>query len=203
MPKIYCVVKNDIFVAKLSSATVYVFNKAETELLAKFKTDYAYKAEFVSGKNILVAKGTLPNIYIYDLDKMILVKRFHLHGNNQPQDDGFCISSDGKWLYNIEYMNDLLSQINIFDLEALSFVKNVKFEDSGRYAFQSIFAVKKGYEIYGFNRHAPSGVAENFYKFSFDGNRITEGSIIEFDNYRRNDYITIENLNLNKYKSKD
>lgn len=124
MKNFWTYIKNEKFAIGCTGQTVYVYDKNENEL-AKFKDlKYAYRAMFCPNKNIFAVKSTEPYIAFYSLDKMQLLKKIKLKNTHSPQDDGFCFSPDGKQFLNLEFLDDLTSNLVIYDTE--------KFEEIAR-----------------------------------------------------------------------
>lgn len=93
--------ENENYKVGCTGGSVYVFDNDENEI-ARFKgLNYAYRAQFMPKKNILVVKTTGGMLLIYDLNILQLIKRITI-SSVRGQDEGFAFSPDGKWLYNIE-----------------------------------------------------------------------------------------------------
>jgi len=93
--------ENKNFKVGLNGTTIHIFDKEEKEL-AKFQdATYMYRGKFIPNTNIIVVKATSGFLLFYDLDKLELIKKIKF-SNIGSQDENFDITSDGKYLYNIE-----------------------------------------------------------------------------------------------------
>lgn len=105
-----------------NGATIYVYDRNDREL-AKFRdVRYAYTGAFQPGKNVFAAKTTEGSLAVYDLDRMVLIKKIRI-ARVDGQDEGFAFSGDGKFFLNIEKKVSFLeTQLTIYrtsDFEAV------------------------------------------------------------------------------------
>lgn len=126
MLRFYNVIKNEQFRIGCTGRTVWVFDK-NGAVLAKFKDlNYAYQAAISPRGDLLAVKSGQGWLAFYSLKELALVKKFRFSRVNFAQDDGFCFSSDGKYLLNIErHGDDLHSAISVYDTADLSLASRV------------------------------------------------------------------------------
>lgn len=151
MRKFWTYIKNDDFYVGCSGQTVYIYDKNENEL-AKFKDiKYGYDAAFSPTENILAVKSTEVWLAFYSLDSMKLIKKVRLRKpNSQPQDQGFTFSPDGSLFYNIEYQDDLMTHIVVYETE--NFTEANRFFEGEKFVFEQIeFEAQRCYLI-GYER---------------------------------------------------
>ena len=102
MLRFYNVIENEQFRIGCTGRTVWVFDKNGT-VLAKFKDlNYAYQAAISPRGDLLAVKSGQGWLAFYSLKELALVKKFRFSRVNFAQDDGFCFSSDGKYLLNLD-----------------------------------------------------------------------------------------------------
>ena len=123
MPRFYSIIENEHIRIGCTGETVWVLDKNDT-VLAKFKDlSYAYRAAISPRGDLLAVKGGQGRLAIYSLKELSLIKKFRFSKVNYGQDDGFCFSSDGKYLLNIErHEDDLHSAISVYDTADFSLV---------------------------------------------------------------------------------
>lgn len=137
MRKFWSYIKNNEFLVGCSGQTVYVYDKNENEL-AKFKDiKYANDAAFSPTEKILAVKSTDVWLAFYSLDTMKIIKKVRLKKtNSQPQDMGFAFSPDGSLFYNIEYQDDLTTDIVVYETE--NFTEVNRFFTGEKFVFNQI-----------------------------------------------------------------
>lgn len=130
MRKFQCYIKNEKYAIGCTGATVYVYDSSGAEL-AKFKDiKYAYDAMFNPVKNEFVVKSTEGRMAYYSLDGLKLIKKFRFSKIDGAQDDGFCFSKDGNYLYNIErHIVSYNSGLSVYDVNDFSVVRTFAIED--------------------------------------------------------------------------
>lgn len=114
--KFWGYIKSEKYAIGCTGQTTYVYDAAGNEI-AKFKDIiYAYKPMFCPKKNIFVVKSTAGWLAFYSLDTMQLLRKVHFSKNIGAQDEGFCFSPDGKYLFNIEKpVSDLATELVIYE----------------------------------------------------------------------------------------
>lgn len=86
---------------------------------------------FCPEKNIFVVKSTAGKLAVYSLDTMDLITKFRFSKVDGAQDDGFCFSSDGSYLYNIEcHVDSTITCLSIYDTSSFKRVKQLFLEDN-------------------------------------------------------------------------
>lgn len=140
--------------------TVYVYDVSGNEL-ARFKKDiiYAYTPMFCPEQNLFVVKSKDGRFAVYSLDTMQLIKKFRFSKIDAAQDDGFCFSFDGKYLYNIErHIDDSNSCLSIYETSNFNRIKQLFLSDCS-VSLQHIEydATRDGFFVLGFMR-GKSGV---------------------------------------------
>jgi len=180
-------IHNDKFTAVLTGRTVKIFNKGSNDEAARFKDlKYAYRAAFNPVKNQLFVKSTEPWLAFYCLDTMSLLRKIRIKKpNNNPQDEGFCFSADGKYVLNLEFVPaiDEISSMptctsNLVKYDCCSFEEIERFFANDRYHFRVIERHNDGYLLAG--REWVSNVCQMFF---FDGKTIKAISEISPDEY--------------------
>ncbi len=137
MRKFWGTCNNEKYLIGCNGSTIYVYDKAENEL-AKFKdANYVYRAKFIPKTNILVAKSTAGLLVIYDLDKLKLIKKITVTRRG-AQDEGFLITPDGKYLYNIEKpLYSTKTQLTIYDTLNFNAIKTL-FNSDDKFVLQNL-----------------------------------------------------------------
>lgn len=101
MRKFWGFYDNNTYRVGCNGGTIYIYDQNNIEL-GKFKDiKYAYEGAFQPNTNIFVAKSTEGSLAVYDLDKMLLLKKIVITRIG-AQDEGFAFSPDGKLFFNIE-----------------------------------------------------------------------------------------------------
>ena len=151
MPRFYNIIENENFQIGCTGETVWVLDKSDT-VLAKFKDlSYAYRAAISPRGDLLAVKGGQGRLAIYSLKELSLIKKFRFSKVNYGQDDGFCFSSDGKYLLNIErHDDDLHSAISVYDTADFSLVSRVS--QGKNMMIEHIQEVDGNYYVLGFLR---------------------------------------------------
>lgn len=118
MKKFWGYIKNEKFAIGCTGQTTYVYD-ADGNEIAKFKDIvYAYTPMFCPNKNIFVVKSTDGWLAFYSLDTVALLKKVHFAKNIGAQDEGFCFSPDGRYLFNIEKpVNSLATELVVYETE--------------------------------------------------------------------------------------
>lgn len=154
MPKFWGYIKNEQYAVGCTGQTVYVYN-AEGKELVKFKDIiYGYTPMFCPKRNIFIVKSTAGMIAVYSLDRLELIKKFRFSKVDGAQDDGFCFSGDGKYLYNIErHIDSLHTRISIYDTEKFELC-NQLYSEAASPVFKHIEydKNKNTYYVMGFTR---------------------------------------------------
>lgn len=168
MRKFWTYIKNNDFSVGCSGQTVYVYDKNENEV-AKFNDiKYAYDAAFSPTKNILSVKSTDVWLAFYSLDSMKLIKKVRLRKpNSQPQDQGFAFSLDGNLFYNIEYQNDLTTNIVVYETE--NFTEIDRFFEGKKIVFHQIEFEDRHCYLTGFER---MGNRNKYFITEFSDNKL-------------------------------
>lgn len=87
-----------------SSASIYFYDYDTLNLVQKFQdVPYANSLYLNENNSILVVKGTLGKIGIYDVNLLKLKHLIKLKGISEPQDAGLCFSHCGNYVINIVY----------------------------------------------------------------------------------------------------
>ena len=131
MRKFVGYIKNEHFAVGCTGGTVYVYDDNGNEI-KKFKgMKYGYTPMFCPKKNIVVVRSTAGIIVVISLDTMQIVKKFRFSEVDYAQDDGWCFSNDGQYLYNCEcYKDSFYSRISIYETEEFNCIKRLFTEDS-------------------------------------------------------------------------
>lgn len=130
MRKFVSYIKSDKFAIGCTGGTVYVYDLDGNEL-AKFKDiKYGYDPMFNPVRNEFVVKSTEGRLAYYSLDEMKLVKKFRFSKVDGAQDDSFCFSKDGNYLFNIErHIESYNGGLSVYDLNDFSTVRTFAIED--------------------------------------------------------------------------
>lgn len=154
MKKFWGTCENEKYFVGCNSATIYIYDKNNNEL-AKFKdVSYVTKAKFIPNTNILVAKSTDDYLVIYNLDELKLLKKIKVAKNIGGQDEGFAITPDAKYIYNIEHTTiSYQTQITIYNTIDYN-VEKILFKDNDKIFLQHIeFDENNNCYILGFMRN--------------------------------------------------
>ena len=126
MRNFWAFVSNEKFSIGCTGQTVYVYNHNK-ELLATFKDlKYAYLPVISPRGDLLAVKSTTGQLAIYSLEKLCLIKKFRFSKIDGAQDENFCFSPDGKFLYNIEdYFGNGNTCISIYETTNFSLIQQL------------------------------------------------------------------------------
>lgn len=118
MPKFWGYIKNENYAVGCTGQSVYVYSNDGKEL-AKFRDiKYGYTPMFCPNRNIFIVKSTAGMLAVYSLERLELIKKFRFSKVDGAQDDGFCFTRDGKYLYNIErHIDSLHTRISIYNTD--------------------------------------------------------------------------------------
>ncbi|MBO5371825.1 MAG: hypothetical protein J6A75_03790 [Lachnospiraceae bacterium] len=108
-----------------TGGSVYVYNQENKELARFQDMRYIYVGAFMPDANIFVAKSTEGTLAVYDLDRLVLVKKIVITRIG-AQDEGFAFSPDGKYFYNIEKpKSSLRTQLTKYDTSDFHAVETI------------------------------------------------------------------------------
>ena len=187
MRKFWGTCNNSNYLVGCNGSTIYVYDKNEKEV-AKFKdVKFVYRAKFIPNTNILIAKSTAGFLVIYDLDELKLVKKIEVSAIG-AQDEGFIITPDGKYLYNIEKpLYSTKTQLTVYDTSNFEVVK-ILFKNNDKVLLENLEfdEERKVCYVLGFMRNL-TGV----YDYGFIG-KLFNDKIIEIKRIdkKRYDYIS-------------
>ena len=187
MRKFWGTCNNSNYLVGCNGSTIYVYDKNEKEV-AKFKdANYVYRAKFIPNTNILIAKSTAGFLVIYNLDELKLVKKIKVSLIG-AQDEGFIITPDRKYLYNIEKpLYSTKTQLTIYDTLNFEVVK-ILFKNNDKVVLKNLEFDEESEICYvlGFMRD-DTGV----YDYGFIG-KLLDDKIIEIKKIdkKRYDYIS-------------
>jgi hypothetical protein len=118
-------VKNEKYSIGCTGQTTYVYDAASKEI-AKFKEiKYAYEPMFCPCKNMFVVKSTDGWLAFYSLDTMQLLKKVHF-SKVGAQDEGFCFSPDGRYLFNIEKpVTSIATELAIYETDSFQILRRL------------------------------------------------------------------------------
>lgn len=125
-------IKNDKFAVGCTGQTVYVYDDAGNEL-KKFKDmTYAYTPMFCPRKNFFIVKSTAGMLAVYSLETLTLIKKFRVvKVGLGGQDDGFCFSDDGEFLYNIERpVSSFYTSLSVYETSGFKRIKQLFLGDN-------------------------------------------------------------------------
>lgn len=157
------------FSAGCTGGTVYVYDKAQTEI-ARFKDiPYGYKPMFSPDGKLLVVKSTTGRMAVYSMESFSLLRKFRFSKVDHSQDDGFCFSPDGKHFINIErYEDSLHTAIAVYDTADFSLVRRIVPSDTMQLDHIEYDETSKTYYVLGFLRDANRYMDKGFIA-TFDG----------------------------------
>ena len=153
MPSFWSYIENDKYAIGCTGQTVYVYDNSNNEL-ARFKDmKYAYTPMFCPKHNMFVVKSTEGNIAAYSLDTMKLIKKFRFSKRDAAQDDGFCFSGSGEYLYNIErHIDDGTTCLSIYETSNFKRINQLFLSEPFDLCHIEYDAVKDGLFVLGFVR---------------------------------------------------
>jgi len=148
MKKFWSYITNEKYAIGCTGGTVYVYDSEGRELV-KFKDmRYAYVPLFNPVRNEFVVKSTEGRLAYYSLDELKLIKKFRFSKIDGAQDEGFCFSKDGKYLYNLEtHIVSTNTGLTVYDINDFSIVRTFEIEDE-RLFFTQIQCDNETGEIY-------------------------------------------------------
>lgn len=154
-------IKNDKYAIGCTGQTVYVYDNEGAEL-AKFKDlPYAYMSAISPNGDIFVVKTTEGRLAVYSLETLSLIKKFRYSKVNCAQDDGFCFSSDGRYLVNLERQgDDLHSAVSVYETKDFSRVSQLLLDEN--MMVSHIELADGEYYILGFMRGADFVITSGF-----------------------------------------
>lgn len=165
MPKFWSFVGNEKYDVGCTGRTVYVYLKDGTEV-ARFKDiTYAYTPLISPDGRFLVVKSTVGKLAAYSLETLSLIRKFRFSKVDGAQDDGFCFSPDGKYLYNVErHVDSCKTALSVYDTRDFSLTRRVLGDDY-ILVLNSVECDDESDEIFllGFRRDEKSGVASEFF----------------------------------------
>ncbi|MEN6420031.1 MAG: hypothetical protein ABFC73_14035 [Clostridiaceae bacterium] len=171
MKKFYGVAQYKDYRVGCAGQTVYVTDVRGTEIAHLKDISYAYTAAFSPNGRLLAVRSTTPWFAFYAPPDFRLVQKTRMRRpNNQPQDEGFCFSPDGKLFWSLEYQNDLTTHLVSYDTS--TFAETGRFFEGGRYVFSHIEPTADGgYDLLGFRRE-PGEDDNSYWLVRFDGEKI-------------------------------
>lgn len=176
MPKFWSFVGNEKYDVGCTGRTVYVYLKDGTEV-ARFKDiTYAYTPLISPDGRFLVVKSTVGTLAAYSLETLSLIRKFRFSKVDGAQDDGFCFSPDGKYLYNVErHVDSCKTALSVYDTRDFSLIKRV-LDDDDKLVIDSIECDAASGEtfILGFCRDEATGVAAHYFVGKLDGKTLTD-----------------------------
>jgi len=185
MRNFWSYVSNDKYAIGCTGQTVHVYDCAGIEIAKFSDIKYAYTAMFCPQSNLFVIRSTTVWFAFYSLDTLQLIKKMRMRiPNSQPQDEGFCFSPDGKHFMNIEYQDNLTTDLVIYNMEDFR-------EESRIFASDPVVlshierSDSSFYYLIGFRR-GQDGIIDYPFIAKFDGVKIVDLKEIDEQNY---DYI--------------
>ncbi len=176
MPKFWSFVGNEKYDVGCTGQTVYVYLKDGTEV-ARFKDiTYAYTPLISPDGRFLVVKSTEGKLAAYSLETLSLICKFRFSKVNEAQDDGFCFSPDGKYLYNVErHMDSCKTALSVYDTRGFSLIRRVLGDDYSL-VLNSVECDDESGEIFllGYRRDEETGVAGHFFVGRLDGDALAD-----------------------------
>ncbi len=176
MPKFWSFVGNEKYDVGCTGRTVYVYKKDGTEV-ARFKDiTYAYTPLISPDGRILVVKSTEGKLAAYSLETLSLIRKFRFSKVDGAQDDGFCFSLDGKYLYNIErHGSSLKTALSVYDTREFSLIKRV-LDDDDKVVVNSIECDAESGETFllGYRRDEATGVAAHYFVGRLDEDALAD-----------------------------
>ena len=171
--------KNDNFSVGCTGQTVYVYD-VEGEEVGRFKDiKYGYKPLFCPHSNKVVVKSTAGMFAIYCLDTMKLIKKFRYSKVDAGQDQGFCFSPDGKYLYNIEKAIDENStRLSIYKTADFNCIKQL-FEDNELLELSAMECDTSGIYLLGYFRDEEYHVKETCFVAQLDNDILKNVTILD------------------------
>lgn len=146
------VTKDHKYYIGTSSASIYFYDYKTTELVKKFQDiPYGDKLYLSNDNSLLVVKGTLGKIGVYDIESLSLRFAMKVKGTSQPQDSNLCFSQCGNYLYNIVYDDDLFSYIMKINLKDGSYEK-IYYQPRENYTQITFVPQHNCYYLFGFVR---------------------------------------------------
>ncbi len=185
MKNFWSYIKNDKFAVGCTGQTVYVYDDKGNEI-KKFKDiTYGYTPMFCPRKNMFVVKSTEGMIAVYSLETMTLTKKFRVAKVGVgSQDDGFCFSGDGEFLYNIERpVSSLYTCLSIYETAGFKRIKQLFLEESAprlyliEYDFEknSLFVLGKMREVGDFVAELQNEKLTDVTKLTFEKYEVLHG----------------------------
>lgn len=185
MPKFWSFIGNEKYDVGCTGQTVYVYLKDGTEV-ARFKDiTYAYTPLISPDGRILVVKSTAGKLAAYSLETLSLIRKFRFSKLDGAQDDGFCFSADGKYLYNIERdESSLKNELSVYDTRDFSPVKKVLWDEGVVIDHIECDADSGVFFVLGFCRDKDCGVASEFFVAKLNEDVLTDMRYIPVAEYR-------------------
>ena len=187
MPDFWSYIKNEKYAVGCTGQTTYVYDLAGNEL-AKFRKDmlYAYYPAFCPHKNLFIVKSNEGRFCVYSLDSMSLIKKFRFCSESKAAtEDGYCLSPDGEWFFNIEPGEDEFQRsLGIYDTETFTRQRVLFWEDKRMVLNEIEYDPRKEkYFVLGYMRDPETGVASVFFVAEFTGDGLGEKTVISIDTH--------------------
>lgn len=184
MKKFWGYSKNEKFAIGCTGQTTYVYD-ADGNEIAKFKDiAYVYTPMFCPNKNVFVLKSTDGWLAFYSLDTMELLKKVHFAKNIGAQDEGFCFSPDGRYLFNIEKpVSSLFTELVVYETENYQVIHRLfQGEQISVLSHIEYDAEKSAYYVLGFVRD-DNGVMSYGFVSQLMNNKLIEIKRISEEEY--------------------
>lgn len=115
MKKFYGFFDNGKYKVGCNGGSIYVYDQNENELIRFKGLSCASRGAFRPGTNIFVAKSTVGSLWVYDLDKLSLMRKINITRIG-AQDEGFAFTPEGDLFYNIEKpVLSTRTQLSVYD----------------------------------------------------------------------------------------
>ena len=177
-------IENDRFAVGCTGGSVYVYDNRGIQIKKFSDIKYGYVPLFCPSKNILVVKSTIGLIAVYSLDTMQLTNKFRYSSIDYAQNDGWCFSNDGQYLYNIERYKDFFhSRISVYETGEFQCIKRL-FTDEPSLALNEIEYdfIKDSIYVLGFSRDSDN-IAHDFFVAQLISGTLINKTFIEVDKY--------------------
>ena len=174
---------------------------------------HAYTPLFSPDGKQLAVKSTEGRMAVYDLEQLTLLKKFRFSKVDGAQDDNFCFSPDGRFLYNIErYPDNLRTRIGVYDTRDYSAAAYWLAEDPTLLVAAIECAPDGTLFILGEKSPAPDMESDYYFVAKLNGGRLAEETEIrkntfwfyrEYIDLKMSGFTEKEYENLLYHKKKD
>ena len=184
MPSFWSYIGNGQHSVGCTGQSVYLYDKNGTELARFNGLRYVYQAAISPGGDHFVTVSVEGILSVYSINPPALIKKFRCSKTGCTGDEGFCFSSDGSVLYNIEHhVDEFRTELSVYNTADYS-LKRRMLDSDGALMLTGIENGKDGDEIFllGYFRN-DEGIAARFFVGKLIGDELRETVFVPEKDY--------------------